>query len=134
MKGIAIPYIIAIILGIAVVVAIGAIFFGSSGDLQSNACNSKLSAFCTVWRGTGYGAQPSGGWDKYASECIKLQVKSPSESKCNEILGRGATIGKGTDDGKGLFIECNPRIQPSECKAGFTCKEAEELGKFICQP
>jgi len=109
MKGIAVPYIIAVLLGIAVVFVIGAGFFSSSSDLQKQSCQNKLSTYCIVWRGNGYRTEPSGGWDVYAPECPNIGISSPDEPNCNKILGR-------TGVAKEISEDCT---SDSECQTGF---------------
>ena len=90
MKGIAIPYIIAIILGIAVVVVIGAVFFNTSRGVTEQECQNKLATFCTVWRITG--SEPGGGWKQFSTACFNLGVGSDiSKEGCINLLGRTVT-------------------------------------------
>ncbi|MBI4010263.1 MAG: hypothetical protein HY361_03690 [Candidatus Aenigmarchaeota archaeon] len=128
MKGIAVPYIIAIILGITVVFLVGAAFFSSSGDLQKQSCQNKLSTYCTVWRGGGYQTEPSGGWETYAPECSNVGISGPNiGSECDEVLGKGTTTSPTTTK-KGLDEECN---SADDCNTGLTCKESRD-GKTRC--
>ena len=58
MKGIAVPYIIALILGIAVVALLGYWFFILGGTFSGKAsltdCQTKLRTFCFEYSATGY--------------------------------------------------------------------------------
>lgn len=56
-KGVAIPYIIALILGLAVVAVLGYWFFFLSGRLAGSEgieCESKLVSYCQAWKALGY--------------------------------------------------------------------------------
>jgi len=57
-KGIAVPYIIALILGIAVVALLGYWFFVLGGSFSTEAslteCQTKMRTFCLSYSGTGY--------------------------------------------------------------------------------
>jgi len=106
-KGVAIPYIIAVLLGIAVIGIIGYWFFflGGSlgGEVSAQDCTRKLVTYCSIWLGQGYGGtSPAvGAWDEYAVGCSKLdplKFASPSGSTCNGVLGRGETTGGAGED------------------------------------
>jgi hypothetical protein len=94
-----IGYIIALILGVAVVAILGYWFFvvqnKGGGEITFDQCRNKAYTYCTIWRGTGY-AQDNGapdlgllyggakwfsipttgttGVDAYAPECVTFQV------------------------------------------------------------
>ena len=119
MKGIAVPYIIAIILGIAVVFIIGASFFSSSGDLQQGSCNNKLSAYCNVWQGTGYaGTGPAGGWGNYAPECTKIGIEGVDENRCKGVLG-GTETARTTKKSIGADCASNAECESGNCDSTF---------------
>ncbi len=123
-KGVAIPYIIAVLLGIAVIGIIGYWFFflGGSlgGEVSAQDCNRKLVTYCSIWLAQGYGGTSPGvgTWDEYAVGCSKLdpvKYAAPRGDKCNGVLGRGETTG-GSVEG----TSCNPS-EASPCGRGFTC-------------
>ena len=125
-KGVAIPYIIAVLLGIAVIGIIGYWFFflGGSlgGEISAQDCSRKLVTYCSIWLGQGYGTSPAvGPWGEYAVGCSKLdplKFANPSDSTCNGVLGRGETTGGAGGSVEGT--DCNPRDQGA-CGRGFTC-------------
>ena len=110
-KGVAIPYIIAVLLGIAVIGIIGYWFFflGGSlgGEVSSADCQRKLVTYCSIWLGQGYsGTSPGvGDWDDYAIGCSKIGIAAPTKGrdgsvqKCNDVLGRGEVTGGGPKKG-----------------------------------
>ncbi len=94
-KGIAIPYIIALILGIIVVGVIGYWFFATTGTGGGSAavanCNAKKLQWCNEWTKTGFQTSPSGTlgtWDAHASGCTALGVGDPSETSCRSLTGQ----------------------------------------------
>jgi hypothetical protein len=107
-KGIAIPYIIALILGIAVVALIGYWFFVLGGRIPGQAtittCQSKEVAWCGEWARTGEfpgaGPDPTQAelddlWDDvtagtgYARGCRALGIDTPNVARCQAVLGVG---------------------------------------------
>jgi len=106
-KGIAIPYIIALILGIAVVALIGYWFFVLGGRIPGQAtltsCQSKEVAWCGEWARTGLFPVDGGtiedeleddDWDDeegggYAPGCEALGVLMPTSARCTTVLGLG---------------------------------------------
>ena len=49
MKGVAVPYIIAILLGVAVIGLIGYQLFASAGKVSSAECTNAQRQWCTQW-------------------------------------------------------------------------------------
>ncbi len=101
-----IPYIIAIILGIIVVSAVGYWFIylghGFWGEVTVQSCNSKKQMYCNIWAAAGY---PSGedairdnscvddegnvatwgtaeDWACYAPGCAEIGVNVPTVEEC----------------------------------------------------
>ena len=116
MKAIAIPYIIAMILGIVIVGVIGYWFFGLAGkgggvSLQTECDGLKLSycqnPFLVTWN-TKCGEQP------------------PEPAECNQILGIGGTTGAARTAGKfDVQLTCdNGAINPSTCD---TCSDGKTI-------
>ena len=103
-KGIAVPYIIALILGIVVVALIGYWFFAIGsvipGQQTISNCNIKMQQFCTEWSRTNFaGNEPAGGWDSYpgAEGCRSLgvppiQYQLLIGNYCRSLLGLTTTV------------------------------------------
>lgn len=114
-KGIAIPYIIALILGIAVVGLIGYWFFILGGRIPGEAtmssCQTKVTTWCSEWARTGEfpyerDVNPK-DWDEYAPGCEGIGVGEPSESACKNLLGLSGSSDTSSDTGnneEGRFI------------------------------
>lgn len=96
-KGIAVPYIIALILGVAVVALIGYWLIALGGKLpwvsQEAYCTARESAWC------GYvatnGQAPNKAWTSYAPNCDAI-IDYPD---CSDYAG-----GNGGDDGLAVPI------------------------------
>lgn len=103
-KGIAVPYIIALILGIAVLGLLGYWFFVLGGRIPTTAletaCREKQSVYCTRWAADGYAddKKPDNkdfsatcpAADTYARDCCSLtwaQRMSDSDTACKAIVG-----------------------------------------------
>lgn len=98
-----VPYIIALLLGIAVIAILAYWFFFSGGKfggaVSEAACRAKLLKYCTEWKAAGYitpcptctikqfsttcPASPS--TDYYAPECCSY-FPSVSVEDCNKLL------------------------------------------------
>jgi len=152
-KGVAIPYIIAVLLGIAVVAIIGYWFFflGGSlgGEVSSADCQRKLVTFCSVWQLSGYsGTGPSGGWTTYAKGCSEIGIPSGGNvdsPTCNNVLGRTGAVRPGattttTTPGRLTTTTTAPAGGPpvptapagragGPCKAGNVCDSTD----LVCE-
>ena len=140
MKGIAIPYIIAIILGIAVVVVIGAVFFNTSQGVTAQDCQNKLTTFCTVWRISGYsGSGPSGSFKQFSTACFNLGVGTDIDRDgCIKLLGgtvttptpattpATATRPVTTSPGRQLAQLNDPCTATNDCDTGLICSAAKK--------
>lgn len=88
-KGVAIPYIIALILGIAVIAVLGYWFFVLGGKLGgigvTTECRAKEVSYCQAWETLGYGdtkpLEPDWG------TCKAIKDYSDPEGRCKNILG-----------------------------------------------
>ena len=118
MRGVATPYIIALILGILVIGLLGFIFFGKGLDTTKTGneqiCGAKKSAYCQQWSLTNYVIEPSGGWENYASEC-KVLIPSVSQSDCKSLPGFGTST---TTKASQQPTSCS---SDAECGTGFSC-------------
>lgn len=96
---IAVSYIIAIALGIAVVAIVLYWLFSLSGifggQVKTETCNAKLFAFCTTWATNGYsyieGTIPKGPnkeWKDYAPGCLEAGIPKESNilTACQQLL------------------------------------------------
>lgn len=70
-KGVAVPYIIAIVLGIAVLALLGYWFYITSGSLTKEQCRTDYIGWCTHWKNDGWtGTVPTlGTWATYRTNC-----------------------------------------------------------------
>lgn len=103
-KAIAIPYVVAIILGIIIVGVIGYWLFllygGGVGTASEAVCRSKLLTYCSEWAETGYSVKPGGKEfskacgeegvsNTYAPECCAYSWASDVTSgNCQKVLKR----------------------------------------------
>ena len=117
-KGVAIPYIIAVLLGIAVIGIIGYWFFVLGGNLGTNvttsSCQTKLTVYCTAWVAEGYaGNNPRtlGKWDNWAKGCTTIGVPEtePDIDICQKTLGSFKKVGD----------PCT--VTPDNCGSGLKC-------------
>ncbi len=106
-KGIAIPYIIALILGIVVVGVIGYWFFTTTGTGSGSAavasCNTKKLQWCSEYSKTGFASVPIalGDWGiAFAPGCKDLGIIQPTERECRSLTGTLLGIGAACTDGQ----------------------------------
>ena len=95
-KGIAVPYIIAALLGIAVIGVIGYWLFATGGIFGGQAriedCRTKLTTYCNIWSTTAYDEKnkPNGqDWPQYATGCSDINIPlggEPTSVICNAHL------------------------------------------------
>ncbi len=138
-KGVAVPYIIALILGIVVIALLGYWFFVLGGGVGKQStvqqCQSKVTAWCNLWslssfqgtfpqppgvsckiRGTNDACGTSGTiidwWDSFAPGCIDAGVSAPDAPTCRSSFG--LTTGAPKSGGGGT---CNNN---GVCDAGET--------------
>jgi hypothetical protein len=107
-KGIAVPYVIALILGIIVVGVIGYWFFvlgGKGGGTGTEtACQAKLVSFCTQWSLKGYDQLGSG--EHFLDENPDCNIGKPpfstiegdEEGTCRDVLGQGSSESSEEED------------------------------------
>lgn len=139
-KGVAVPYIIAIILGIAVIGIIGYYFFFISGKVTTEAtlqdCQRKLTVYCSVWLAEGYSGKNSdrlGAWSEYAPGCTVIGVTVSGLADCDRTLGRQttgspeSTTKLASGDACGSDTECR-----SNCRSG-DFQASRLLGGNVCK-
>lgn len=93
-----IPYIIALLLGIAVVAILGYWFFVLGGRIPGQVsetwCNTKKNQYCTEWFQAGFpttmSERPGGGWSSYAPGCTDIGIYAGLDD-CKTLLGVEAT-------------------------------------------
>lgn len=91
MKGVAVPYIIAILLGVGVIGLVGYWLFISGGQFGAGAatqqCRTDFQQACNEWAGTGYsGNKPAySGVFTSGSDCEKALVK---DKNTNDALDK----------------------------------------------
>ncbi len=83
MKAVAIPYVIALILGVAVIALIGIWFVTSGGKFGSQSavtlCDNKFLAFCVT--------NPSGEWTDFTKSESGCSGVSHSFNQCSQVFG-----------------------------------------------
>lgn len=98
-RGIAVPYIIALILGVAVLAMIGYWFFTVYNQGSETACRTRLRTYCAAWSNNGY--SPDSGLegrafsdscgdaaDTYAPECCSHNwARDVTDTECKSLLG-----------------------------------------------
>lgn len=89
-KGVAVPYIVALLLAVGVIGLVGYWFVASGGKFGSSAteqdCRTKLSEWCAVWGSTnGYGTDTVTGDPKSP---IKKFGTSGASPECSEFLSK----------------------------------------------
>ncbi len=104
-KGVAIPYIIALILGIVVVGVIGYWFFilsgGGGGKATEAECNVKASNWCRTWANSAWTSVPKKfdgtdyTWDEFAPGCSDIRITEPQRPYCEQLLGFTTTTTTG---------------------------------------
>lgn len=85
-KGVAIPYIIALVLGLAVVAVLGYWFFVLSGRLTgaeaTTPCDAKQIPYCQAWQQRCYDED-----DKPAPIGLGGECGEPNKDRCLELVG-----------------------------------------------
>lgn len=137
-KGIAVPYIIALILGIVVVGVIGYWFFTTTGAGSGSAvvqqCNAKKTQYCSEWSRVGFasGREPSGGdWDVFAPGCSTAGVGKPIDLECRTLTG--LLKAKGAECS--IDLECQSlSCAANTCPAGFNPEGKQCAKETITNP
>jgi hypothetical protein len=88
-KGVAVPYIIALILGIAVVALLGYWFFVLGGRLGGESiaaeCEAKLTSYCQAWKTLGYStARPT--TQDWARCSMYVAGTEPAKTECAKYV------------------------------------------------
>ena len=85
-KGIAVPYIIALILGVAVVALIGYWLIALGARLPwvstQSYCEGRQAAWCTEWATTGQDPGTGKDWTTFAKDCPVDDYPQPDEAFC----------------------------------------------------
>lgn len=83
-KAVAVPYIIAIVLGIAVIGLIGYFFFSEGGKTTTTGeqakCQSQRFSYCVQWQASGKDNQPMFDWGS-----CEEKYKITSADQCKSI-------------------------------------------------
>ena len=142
----AVPYIIALILGIVVVGLLGYWFFvlggqvGGTGTTQQ--CNAKQASWCQQWSLTGFSGdcpatqlcdkssndpaeKPEAKWQAFAPGC---GTTPPSAPFCQASFGQGGTGGTGTQPTTPVSCLTNNKPDDTKCTGGKKC---DATGKCI---
>ena len=102
-KGIAIPYIIALILGIIVIGVVAYWLIITPPPKERSECEAKKSIWCNSWMAVGFigTTPPIGAWDSYAPGCTALGVPAATKYDCrvltDTILRKDATCSENDD-------------------------------------
>lgn len=107
-KGIAVQYIIALILGVAVLGLIGYWFFVLGGRIPGEAtttwCQTRENRWCTTWARTGLfpydkteDEVTDEDWDDgagggFAPGCAAIGIAIPDADRCRTLLGVTTTV------------------------------------------
>jgi len=86
--GVPVPYIVAIVLGIAVIGLIGYWLFYSSGKLGGSLAGAECSAKQVEWCSRGYDKDQSQDWATFAKVCVDNKISLNPPTNCDEILSR----------------------------------------------
>ena len=85
-KAVAIPYVIALILGLIVIAILAYWFINQSGKATnvgtSAECQAKAFSYCVQWQVKGDGTGPTFNWDKCSKEEAGYKDK---KDKCKEL-------------------------------------------------
>lgn len=60
MKAVAIPYVIALVLGVIVIGLLGYWFVSQGGKAISTGTKAECDSLCVLWRNSGFNAKPAG--------------------------------------------------------------------------
>ena len=101
-KAVAVPYVIALILGIIVVAVIGYWFFvvagGGGGQLSSTTCEAKFLAYCTnLAASNNLGSATSDDFLKTNAGCSSYTggsdqyIGTASTTDCQRVIGQSTT-------------------------------------------
>ena len=109
-----VPYIIALLLGIAVVAILGYWFFVLGGKIPGQAteswCKIKENTWCSEYSATDYSTEPTGGeWGDYAPGCVAIGFTKPDETACRTLLVGLKHLGEScTEDDECISGLCDP--------------------------
>lgn len=95
MKAVAVPYVIAIVLGIAVIGLIGYLLIASAGGIDKVRCDLAKKSLCSEW----YSADPAyasgkqppkpATWPADENICSYAKLNKPGGDQCKELIGKG---------------------------------------------
>ncbi len=152
-KGVAVPYIIALILGIVVIALLGYWFFvlGGSvgGQSTTQQCNTKVTTWCQLWSLNGFNPNspptPPGTncntngnpcdpkdttswWNAFAIGCSQLQINAPSVDTCKSSFGFGTGGGGGTQQPGGGAVAATCPLNGKGCtpKQENKCQQTDK--------
>lgn len=124
-KAVAVPYVIALILGIIVVAVIGYWFFvvagGGGGQLSLTQCQARFIAFCTQYSAAGY--QPSG--------------QTFSDSACTSYISSDSLINGGGETACRAALHQTTCTPPAPDPGKLGCTSSQKVacvnGNWACQ-
>ena len=89
-KAVAVPYVIALILGVAAIALVGVWFVTSggrfSGQAQKNQCNADTVQWCLQWASTAYSTR-TGETPATPPSCTTAGATMPNVAGCKTLLG-----------------------------------------------
>lgn len=122
-KGVAVPYVIALILGVAVIALIGIWFVTSGGKFGGQAtttsCDNKFGVYCITNPSKSYTDFTSGDTGK---ECAGI---AGSFQTCSQVLGIRDSSGPLGGGGASLDEDCGGTT-------GKTCRTDDPKGPLTC--
>jgi len=105
MKGVVVPYIIAIMLGIIVLALLGYWFFFAGGRLSGEiqpGCERLKERYCQEWKASEYSVEPI--INKWKPELCPIEQKPTTKEQCEPVL-KQTTLETTTTNRRGVVIE-----------------------------
>lgn len=90
-KGVAVPYIIAIVLGVAVLALLGYWFYITSGTFSKEQCRQAYRDWCQGESNAGYTKTDDAmltAWKAAKSQCVVYTEFTATEANCRLALGQ----------------------------------------------
>lgn len=129
MKAVAVPYIIALILGVAVIGLVGYWFASSGGKFGGQSaitiCENKFLQYCI-------GKGGSETWTNFASQIQECKSVTSSYTKCGDMTGAGSSVQSTEEDKVVQKSACDGGQQDCIGSTGTDCSFCGE-GKWACR-
>lgn len=122
MRAVAVPYIIALVLGVAVIGLVGYWFATTGGKFGGQStktiCENKFLQYCITKSG-------EVSYSVFQAEVTECKAVDSSYQKCSDITGGGIGVGGGGEGIEGVGGEKKGLDKDAKCKEGIPADQNE---------